>query len=83
MIISDFPANSLKFSHLSSTVVVVSVLVLSRLGCTELWFHNTAIPHTIKGKARLSEKTDTFQDKRTPEAGFPLFYLAVHEAVQG
>lgn len=82
MIISDFPANSLKFSHLSLTVVVVSVLVLSRLGYTELWFHSTAIPHTVKGKARLSEKTNTFQDKRMP-LGVTLFYLEVREAVHG
>lgn len=63
MILSDFPANSFKFSRLSVTVVVLSVLVSSRLGCTELWFHSTAVPHSVKGRQSLSEKTDTFQDK--------------------
>lgn len=95
MILSDFPASSFKFSRLSVTVVVLSVLASSRLGRTELWFHSTAVPRSVSGRQSLSEKTDTFRDKTKARGGGggrgwggagdlrSLLYLEVHEAVQG
>lgn len=77
----------LKFSYLSVTVVVLSVLVSSRLVYTKLWFHSSAIPHSVKGRHSYLRKRKPFRTRESLGVGWGWgvlqVYLEVHEAVQG
>lgn len=52
-----------KFPHLSLTVAVLSVLVSSRLGDTELWIHSTAVPRSDKRRHGYLRKRTPFRTR--------------------